>query len=320
MNVACTTHKSWSGSRWLALFFSMAMPTVGVAGPIPVEPPAPPWKDFVKTDGHANEIPIGWLTTEEGRFAHGLALPDTVPKTVPFDFTAARLRSFKPGSKSVGRQYWDHLCSTEAGSFILKPVDGVDGFFFMRPVGGVSEQENSDRWRLEAPGIHAIWGATYDPGREASAFVQRPSATFEWVDFAAPSGGVFHFSGYERDVSPMNVDRLADSGARYAVVWRGVHRERDREHAISGAEWIIFDRGSREVLGVLRDFYLTGSVRNRPQGISWLNAGRCPFKRKLLGPAGEMKDIGVWAPMVLRPKTYPGLLKYLDQLNRTATK
>jgi hypothetical protein len=320
VNVVCTIGKSLSSSRWLGLLFAMALPTVGLAGPIPVEPPAPPWKDFVKTEGHANEIPIGWLATEEGLFAHSIVLPDTVPKTVPFDFNAARLHSLKPGSKSVARQYWDHLCSTEAGSFILKPVDGVEGFFFMRPVGGVNEQQNSDRWRLEAPGLQASWGWKYDPEREAIAFVQPPSATFEWVDFPAVGGdGVLHMFGYESRVSPMSVVRQSASNARYGVTWRGIRRDRDREHAISGTEWIVFDRPSGEVLGVLRDFYKTGSVRNRPNGISWLNAGRCPFKRQLMGHAGERNDIAVWAPMVLRPIVYPGILKFVDEQRLKAT-
>ena len=306
--------------RKLGMLFSLSVPLASVAGPAPVEPPAPPWRDFVKTAGHANEIPAGWVATEEGRFAHSIVLPEGVPKTVPFDFDAAKLRALMPGSKSVRRQYWEHLCSTEAGSFILRPVDGIDGFFFMRPVGGASEQQNNDRWKLEAPGLQASWGWQYDPRREAIAFVEPPSSTYEWVDFMNPSGGVLHLYGYRRDVAPMQVELQPASSARYALVWRGIRREMDREHAISGAEWIVFDRGSREVLGVLRDFYVTGAVRNRPEGIYWLVAGRCPFKKQLLGRGGEMDDAGPWIPMILRPKVYPGVLKFLDEMHRSTGK
>lgn len=165
-------------ARWVRWLCSIALPVAAVAQPIPVEPPAPPWKDFVKVDGHANEIPIGWLATEEGRFAHSIVLPDSVPKTVPFDFTAARLRALSPSGKSVARQYWEHLCNTEAGSFILRPVDGVDGVFFMRPVGGANEQQNNDRWKLEAPGMQASWGWKYDPVDEAQMFVDPPGHTY----------------------------------------------------------------------------------------------------------------------------------------------
>jgi len=308
-------------AKWLGFLCLVAPPLLSVAGPLPVEPPAPPWKDFVKTPGHANEIPVEWLATEEGRFAHNLVLPDSVPKTVPFDFGAARLSALKPGAKSVARQYWDHLCSTEAGSFILKPVDGVDGFFFMRPVGGANEQQNNDRWKLEAPGLQASWGWRYDPISEAVGFVQPPSATYEWVDFPAlEGGGVLHLHDYRESTQRPRAEPQLDSQARYAVIWRGIRRERDRESAIAGTEWIVFDRESRDVLGVLRDFYLTGAVRNRPQGISWLNAGRCPFKREFLGRRGERNDVGIWAPMVLRPPVYPGILRSLDELRAKANK
>lgn len=267
----------------------------------------------MKTKGHDNEIPAQWVETPEGRFAHDIVLPASVPKTVPFDFKQAKANASKRGAKSVARQYWDHLCETEAGSFILKPVDNVDGFFFMRPVGGANDQENNDRWRLEAPGMQATFGWGYRPASQAVAFVQPPSATYEWVDFPAPSGGVMHLHDYQPATLRPLFDMQADSKARYLVTWRGIHRDRDREHALAGMEWIALDRATNEVIGVLRDFYKTGSVRNRPEGIFWLNAGRCPFKRRLLGSPGELIDIGVWAPMVLRPKVKPGILMAVEK-------
>ncbi len=283
------------------------------SGPLPVEPPAPPWKEFVKTDGHANEIPIEWLATEAGRFAHSIRLPDSIPQTVPFDFTAARWRALKPGSKSVARQYWEHLCATEAGSFILKPVENVDGFFFMRPVGGATEQQNNDRWKLEAPGLQASWGFKYDPEREAIGFVNPPYDTYHWVDFPDPAGrGVLHMSGFVDRVSPMKVEQQAESKARYGLIWRGIRRERDRDHLISGSEWIALDRQSGEVLGVLRDFAISGMTRNQKGGIYWLIAPRCPFRKELYGgvPLGEVER---WVAMTLRPAVYPKSLKVIDE-------
>ena len=307
-------------TRWAGLLCSLAVPAVAVAGAIPVEPPAPPWKDFVKTDGHANEIPVGWLATEESRFAHGIVLPDSVPKTVPFDFGAARWRALGPGGRSVARQYWEHLCNTEAGSFILRPVDGVDGFFFMRPVGGANEQQNNDRWKLEAPGMQASWGWKYDPVREAQQFIDPPSYTYEWVDFPAPEGDVLHMFGHASLVSPMHVEHRHGSSARYGLTWRGIRRSRDREHEISGAEWIVLDLYLGQVLGVIRDFYLTGLTTNRREGIYWLNAARCPFKRRLFGGLRVQRDTAFWTPMVLRPKVYPNVLKVVDEQNARSSK
>jgi hypothetical protein len=303
-----------AAGRWIVCALLLLSPNARVAAQTPPEPPAPPWKEFIKTQGHDNEIPVGWVETPEGRFAHDIVLPDSIPKTVPFDFAMARLRALKPGSKSVARQYWEHLCGTEAGSFILKPVDGVDGFFFMRAVGGANEQQNNDRWKLEAPGMQASWGWSYDPEREAVAFVQPPSATYEWVDFPARTGsGFLHLHDYEESALKVRADGRAVSDAKYLVVWRGVHRDRDRANAISGVEWIVLSRENNTVLGVLRDFYATGGTRNRPQGISWLNASQCTFKRDLLGRSGERNDIAVWAPMVLRPKVKPGILKFVEE-------
>ncbi|HTT09460.1 MAG TPA: hypothetical protein VMG60_01085 [Burkholderiaceae bacterium] len=301
----------------MKLLCSLAVPTVGIAGPIPVEPPAPPWKDFVKTDGHANEIPVGWIGTEPGRFAHSIVLPDSVPKTVPFDFTAARWRALSPNGESVARQYWEHLCSTEAGSFILRPADNVDGFFFMRPVGGANEQQNNDRWKLEAPGMQASWGWKYDPAREAEQFVDPPSYTYEWVDFPAPDGGILHMFGYVSRASPMKVERQSASSAKYGLTWRGIRRERDREYAISGVEWIALEIDTREVLGVIRDFDITGMTTNRREGIYWINAARCPFKRQMFGGAGELRETDVWVPTVLRPSLYPKALKVIHDRVRT---
>lgn len=286
----------------------------------PPDPPAPPWKDFVKVEGHANEIPAQWIATPEGKFAHSIKLPSSVPQTVPFDFKAAWWDSLKPRHHSVARQYWEHLCATEAGSFILKPVDNVDGFFFVRPVEGADSQENNDRWKLEAPGLEASFGFKYDPQREAIGFVNFPWHTYQWVDFPdVDRRTVLHMSGFVSHVAPMKVERIPDSNARYAVLWRGIRRERDREHSISGAEWIALDRHTGEVLGVLRDFYRTGGVTNRREGIYWLIAARCPFVKKRYR-SGESNVAPYWVPEVLKPKQFPKALSAIQEANQRSEK
>jgi hypothetical protein len=297
---------------WILVFLMMA--SAGAHAQRPPDPPAPPWSEFVTTEGHAIPIPKQWLATEEGRFAHSIKLPASVPTTVPFDFSAARWKALKPSRPSVARQYWEHLCATEAGSFIVKPVEKVDGFFFMRPVGGANEQQNNDRWNLEAPGLQASWGFEYNPRREATRFVDPPWETFEWVDFPEPTKrGVLHMSGHIDRVSPMKVEPQPESKAEYALIWRGIRRERDRNYAISGAEWIALNRHTGEVLGVLRDFYLTGMTTNQTGGIYWLNAARCPFKKKLFGQGGVDGEARLWAPMVIRPRVYPKALVGTDE-------
>jgi hypothetical protein len=287
----------------------------------PPDPPAPPWKDFIKVEGHVNEIPAQWIVTPEGKFAHSIKLPSAIPKTVPFDFKTASWNPLKPRPPSVARLYWEHLCETEAGSFILTPVDKVDGFFFMRPVHGANQQENNDRWKLEAPGLEASFGFKYDPQRRAIGYVNAPWRTYEWVDFPdVDRRSVLHMSGYVSRVSPMKVEQVPDSKARYAVVWRGIRRERDREHFISGAEWIALDRHSGEVLGVLRDFYLTGETTNVRERISWLNARRCPFVNKRYGLSGETNISSFWIPEVLKPAQFPKALEAIFEANERSQK
>jgi hypothetical protein len=65
--------------------------------------------------------PTDPLATEEGRFAHSIKIPNPV----------AADSGYKPGMTS--EQYFDHLCKTEAGEFIYKAVEGVEGLYQMRP-------------------------------------------------------------------------------------------------------------------------------------------------------------------------------------------
>ena len=65
--------------------------------------------------------PADPLATEEGRFAHSIKIPNPVPED----------SGYKPGM--TPEQYFDHLCKTEAGEFIYKTVENVEGLYKMRP-------------------------------------------------------------------------------------------------------------------------------------------------------------------------------------------
>ncbi len=65
--------------------------------------------------------PADPLATEEGRFAHSIKIPNPVPLD----------SGYKPGMTS--QEYFDHLCKTEAGEFIYKTVENVEGIYQMRP-------------------------------------------------------------------------------------------------------------------------------------------------------------------------------------------
>ena len=58
--------------------------------------------------------PVDPLATEEGKFAHSIRIPNPVPED----------SGYKPGTS---KEYFDHLCKTEAGEFIYKTVEKVEG-------------------------------------------------------------------------------------------------------------------------------------------------------------------------------------------------
>jgi hypothetical protein len=88
--------------------------------------------------------PADPLATEEGRFAHSIKIPNPVPED----------SGYKPGM--TPEQYFDHLCKTEAGEFIFKTVEDVDGIMQMRPRAEATDYMLQHLYALEDP-----YGETY---------------------------------------------------------------------------------------------------------------------------------------------------------------
>jgi hypothetical protein len=95
-------------------------------------------------------------------------------------------------------------------------------------------------------------------------------------------------STHWKDKTPMQVMGIPSLTARYGYTWRGIKRERDREHGIAGGELIIYDLQSKEVLAVRRQFLIAA---HNPRGAGkamWEVATRCPNLPESVG-SGEMK-------------------------------
>jgi hypothetical protein len=88
--------------------------------------------------------PADPLATEEGRFAHSIKVPNPVPED----------SGYKPGM--TPQEYFDHLCKTEAGEFIFKTVEDVDGIMQMRPRAEATDYMLQHLYALEDP-----YGETY---------------------------------------------------------------------------------------------------------------------------------------------------------------
>jgi hypothetical protein len=255
------------------------------------------WTQFVQVEGQPEPVPAEWLATSEGKFAHSIKIPNPVPKD----------SGYRPGMSS--KQYFDHLCKTEAGQYIYKTVDNVEGFYFARPPKRPTDNDLMDRYALEAPDIERTFQLMRATLQErATIFIAPPFNSFKFIEEPNlnPIGEAPYLraSGYVARASEMKVEDAHTLRSNYGLVWRGIRRQSDRELAIAGSEWIVFDTATKEVLAVTRNYGLTGHTPNTPAGIWWLNAVSCPiFATKYRFPTSE--KIYDFVSSVLKPIAMP---------------
>jgi hypothetical protein len=247
--------------------------------------------------------PADPLATEEGRFAHSIKIPHPVPDD----------SGYKPGMTPV--QYFEHLCKNEAGEFVYKTVEGVDGFLLMRPRKMPTDYELENLYALEAPYIE-VHGEYNSPGEY---FVQPNMGKYQFVEVPILQRQGYSdqdkYLRYYRDekAHPGRKYQTAIDGkgvfvpyilaeapadalkSKYGVTWRGITRSHDRELGIAGSETIVLSLETNEVLAVRRGFKRTGKVLNLT-GVWWLTGQTCPkvserpdhwFVRDVLKPQVE---------------------------------
>jgi len=245
--------------------------------------------------GIAKLKPADPLATEEGRFAHSIKIPNPVPAD----------SGYNPGM--TPEQYFDHLCKTEAGEFIYKTVDDVDGLYMMR----LREQVNDDKLQH----LYALEDTYAYSDIETDApqklFINPPWWNYKFFEIrkAEPASDqmvhtrYIRYFGYVQDKSPMNVEEVSTLKSRYGYTWRGIKRPHDRELGIVGGELIVMDLLSNEVLAVRRGYIRSGDVRNNLTGVWWLGGHVCPtykhanaytydFLSKVLKPTSEVSKGG----------------------------
>jgi hypothetical protein len=222
--------------------------------------------------------PANPLATEEGRFAHSIKIPNPVPAD----------SGYRPGM--TPEQYFEHLCKNEAGEFIYKTVENVEGFYLMRPRRRPTDSEMEHLYGLEAP-YQEVHGEYNSP---QEYFVQPHIGKYQFLEAPSSSGG-YKYHRYYRDenahlgrdyqtaidgrfvrvpyiVAEKDVHSL---NSQFGVTWRGINRSPDRELGIAGSELIVLDLKSNEVLAIRRGFKRTGAVRNLT-GVWWLTGHPCP--------------------------------------------
>lgn len=73
--------------------------------------------------------------------------PDKVPS--PKWPEAPADSGYRPGISA--QEYFEHLCKTEAGEFIYKTIENIEGIYQMRPREHVTDKMRMDRYFLEDP-------------------------------------------------------------------------------------------------------------------------------------------------------------------------
>ena len=264
------------------------------------DPGQPPdWTDVVPTEGQAQPVPARWTVGEEALIAHSLKLPDSVPKPVPFDFTTAWWKSQLPKAPSVALQYFDHLCATEAGEWIFKKVENVEGFYFARPQSPPTDDFLLDRYGPENPWIQRVFqlqgenprdhgGWFIQPPLYNYSYVEQPRRAVKWQEgFQEPYVRLYGYttkyalepdgrrSKHFNPATPMESKEIPQLVSKQGYTWRGIKRQRDREHGIAGGDLLIYDLASKEVLAVRRQFLLTTSNTRGAGDAMWFNAPSC---------------------------------------------
>lgn len=201
--------------------------------------------------------PADPLATEEGRLAYGIKLPP------PHD----KLKTvYHPGMSA--ERYFKELCEKDAGEWIFKTVEGVEGVFqgrrVERSLGGYSDLIFSSK---EFLGVLS----------DQDGLVQPPYGHYDYLERLAESGEsggpyIRFFRGAENKKRyphgfPISRNGLFSSvpyivnseptdspKSRYGYTARQVGSKDSIENGIVGNDLIIFDRGTNEILAYRRFF------------------------------------------------------------------
>jgi hypothetical protein len=120
-----------------------------------------------------------------------------------------------------GREYFAALCKAEAGEFIYKTVENVEGIYQIRPrVPQESNPELMDRYVMEDPYGHTGWEAAFGQ-HPATIFVNPPWNTYRYFErYETPKSmgsarhahdrmegslsgeGLYRYWGYQNEITP----------------------------------------------------------------------------------------------------------------------
>lgn len=203
--------------------------------------------------------PADPLATEEGRFAYAIKLPP------PHDKPKVNYRS-----GMTAESYFKELCEKEAGEWIFKTVEGVEGVFQGRR--NISPSQAGDSLlgfqMREASEIisRSMEDDLVQPYHGRFHYLERPLEGNEsgkpYVRFYRGAEVPGHYKvGTQKGGHPVRVPYIVNREqadtlkSRYGFTWRQVANKDMMENGIVGGETIIFDRTTNDVLAFRRFFY-----------------------------------------------------------------
>lgn len=203
--------------------------------------------------------PADPLATEEGRFAYSIQLPP------PHDKPKVAYRS---GMNA--ESYFKELCEKEAGEWIFKTVEGVEGVFQGRNLNtNISSSGYSDLvFHTREAGSVSTKNMEYSlvqPYHGRYNYLERPLDTGEtgksYVRFYRGAEVPGHYKiGTQKNKLPVVVPYVVNKEqsdtlkSQYGFTWRQFVDNDATENGIAGSELIIFDRITNEVLAFKRFF------------------------------------------------------------------
>lgn len=199
-----------------------------------------------------------------------------------------------------GFEYWQALCKAEAGEFIYRVVEDVEGLYMIRPRNEEPEHADYDRWVREDPYGYGDRDERWDSFRQLTGPTNLPEAQSKYTTYFAylylerpiqehpihsrdkkkwhpsivqnpPTGAKYalYYGNDHKNKKSIRVrysDRLV---GRYGYTWRGISRPHDRELGLAGGELIVVDLKTNEVLGMRRGFRLGPPDPQRGLDIVW---------------------------------------------------
>lgn len=197
--------------------------------------------------------PADPLATEEGRFAYSIKLPEPHNKS-----------NVQYNKGMSAENYFKELCEKDAGEWIFRTVEGVEGVFQGRQDIPSYQDRRLVYWLFE---YHEMTSSNMEdylvqPSLGRYNYMERPRNSNEtgkpYVRFfhGAEVLGHSKIDTWKHGRVPyiVNKEQTDTLNSRYSYTWRQIINNDMLENGISGGETIIYDRTTGEILAFRRFF------------------------------------------------------------------